>query len=75
MVDQVDEVNEFVEKIAWVFKGGVGFKQGSPKFKQILKILREVPFPLPITPIITNTGDAPIYFQWNLRIPVNSELK
>jgi len=38
-------------------------------------LLREVPFPLPITPFVTNTGVVPIYFQWNLRTPVNTELK
>jgi len=34
-----------------------------------------VPFPLPITPFVTSTGEAPIYFQWDLRVPVKSELK
>ena len=74
-VEQIDLVNELVEKIAWVFRGGIGLKRGSPKFKQVLKILREVPFPLPITPFVTSTGEAPIYFQWELRVPIESEVK
>jgi len=73
--EEVDVVNEFIEKVAWIFTGGLGVKQGSPKFSQLIKILREIPFPLPITPFVTNTGDAPIYFQWDLQVPIDSEVE
>jgi len=73
--EEVDEVNEFINSVSHLFKTGTGFKRGSPQYKQAVKTLRQVPFPLPITPFVTSTGDAPIYFQWNLRVPVKSELK
>jgi len=68
-------VNEFINSVPHLFKTGIGFKRGSASFKQVVTILRQMPFPLPITPFVTSTGDAPIYFQWDLQVPVKSKLR
>jgi len=73
VVEQFDFAS-FIEEFAWFFKAGLVFDAESKELKKILKLLEEVPFPLPIVVNFSAQGEIEILLTKPLLLPTKSDM-
>ena len=71
---EVFDFGDFIGEFGWFFSAGFIFEQDSREFKKIMKILEEVPFPLPIVIDFSAQGVLEILMTKPLLVPTKSDM-
>jgi len=75
VVEEVFDLAGFLDEFAWIFQSGFVFDPSSPSFKKVLKILDQIPFPIPLITHFSRQGDVKILLTKPLLLPVHSEME